>query len=177
VRRQNVGKTSARAAALRTTDSLLQRKRDPMLVTDADSLAVTLAVRAALASSSSCVPPGAVLMSMAGGTQADALRPLQFARVRSLQCLLHRVVSLCWGNYTDAFGTCVHPQNPLPPPGEAAYHEITWSKWTVLEAALRAARVALFVDADVLLVCFWERARRASQRPPLSASNQKAPAV
>ncbi|EOD19868.1 hypothetical protein EMIHUDRAFT_242491 [Emiliania huxleyi CCMP1516] len=86
------------------------------------------------------------------------LRPLQFARVRELDCLTARLVSLCW-NHSDAHGSCVQAPRAvldLLRPGaaepEVLYHLKCWSKWALLHAALEEARVALYVDADVLLL-------------------------
>ncbi|KAL1523777.1 hypothetical protein AB1Y20_018701 [Prymnesium parvum] len=114
-------------------------------------------VRRALASPSSCVPDGAVLLSTVDRGLAP-LRPLQFQRVRHQRCLLQRVVSLCW-NHSDAYGVCV----PAPlaaltrfavfsPGREVAYHLNCWVKWAMLSAALLEAKVAFYVDADVLLL-------------------------
>jgi len=113
------------------------------------------AVRGSVQLASTCVPSGAVLVSMAGGEQASILRPIQFARVQHLRCLLRRVVTLTW-NYTDLFGKCV-PIRPLPAPTssslrEASYHAITWAKWHVLLGALLESKSAFFVDADVMLL-------------------------
>ena len=114
-------------------------------------------MRAALGRRSACVPDGAVLLSMVDDVQAP-LRPLQFARVRELDCLTARLVSLCW-NHSDAHGACVQAPRAvldLLRPGaaepEVLYHLKCWSKWALLHAALEEARVALYVDADVLLL-------------------------
>jgi len=128
--------------------------RSSAILGAADLAAFRSAVRAAVRLPSGCVPSSSVLVSVVGAA-ATMLRPLQFERVASLHCLMRRVVTLCW-NHTDAFGACV-PARPLSTPPSAAarevqYHALTWAKWHVLHAALLEARVALFVDADVLLL-------------------------
>jgi len=124
------------------------------LLTAHDVAAVRTTVRSALAAHSSCVPPGAITLSIAGGAQAAALRSLQFERVAESKCLLRRMVSLCFGNYSDAFGHCVRARTLLPTLPEAAYHAYTWAKWSLLGevVALHDARVALWLDTDVLVL-------------------------
>jgi hypothetical protein len=121
-----------------------------MLLASADSANFQLAVAAAIDMPSSCVPADAVLLSIVGGESVE-LRPLQFDRVASLRCLLRRVVSLCY-NHTDAYGTCVRATQPAVVSREERYHAMTWMKWHLLRVALRTARTAFFVDADVLLL-------------------------
>ena len=121
-----------------------------MLLAAADSANFQLAVAAAIDMPSSCVPADAVLLSIVGGESIE-LRPLQFDRVASLRCLLRRVVSLCY-NHTDAYGTCVRATQPAVVSREERYHAMTWMKWHLLRVALRTARTAFFVDADVLLL-------------------------
>eukprot|EP00965_Chrysotila_dentata_P246579 6207245-Pleurochrysis_carterae.AAC.1 len=113
------------------------------------------AVRAAVRSDSSCVPHSTVLISMHDETQ-EQIRHFSLSRVSSKACLMSRFVSLCWSSVrskraTGDNGTCVK----APPPstvGAARYHEITWTKWLLLSIALREARLAFFIDADVVLL-------------------------
>ena len=100
----------------------------------------------------SYVPDGAVLLSMVDNVQAP-LRRLSFARVRESRCLMDRLVSLCW-NHSDAYGRCVHSALILPgePEPELIYHLKCWAKWSLLHEALRVARTALYIDADVILL-------------------------
>lgn len=121
------------------------------MLTPTDVTSIRVSVAASIARPSVCVPPDTVVVSMTGGKQT-ALRPLQFSQVKSRRCLLQRVVSLCFGNYTDEFGTCVGARALPQVVGPAQYHRVTWSKWQLLHAALQEARAALFVDADVLLL-------------------------
>ena len=122
------------------------------LVPPALQLRLRSAVRASLATPSSCVPESAVLLSMVDTVQAP-LRQLQFARVRDLRCLTTRVVSMCW-NHSDTFGTCIQaPSTALAASDpEVLYHLKCWAKWSLLLTALHEARVAFYVDADVLLL-------------------------
>lgn len=66
----------------------------------------TMAVAAALLRHSTCVPDGMVLLSMSNPHHRP-LREMQFERVRHIDCLMTRVVSVCWGGWTDGLGTCV----------------------------------------------------------------------
>jgi hypothetical protein len=110
-------------------------------------------VRDALAAPSSCVPAGAVLLTLFN----DHHRPLyelQFRRVRSLACLVQRLVSVCFGADAcrDAIGRAVVGP-PVRPSDfrKGAYVELTWAKWRLLHSALMHARVVLFIDSDVVL--------------------------
>ena len=139
------------------------------LITNEAALAWRGAVRAALERDTSCVPDGAVLLTMVDHNQA-ALRPLQFARVMTMPCLMARVVSLCW-NHTDDWG-CVHAneawaRSSPPVSVSALYHLFSWAKWNLLLQALSlGASLAVFVDADVLLLRNpFDALRRADTKP------------
>lgn len=113
--------------------------------------AVTLAV----ATPSSCVPAGGVLLS-AANLHHRSLRRLQFSVLRAQPCLHPRVVSVCYGfssaNDTGV-GACV--EGPAVSPSdfrEQQYASLTWAKWEMLVDALSVAELALWVDADVLLL-------------------------
>jgi hypothetical protein len=106
------------------------------------------AVRMALMSTSSCVPEGAIMVSVAN-KQHQKLRDLLARNFRS--CLLGRFVSLCFG-FNDSIGTCVYAQ-PFVVAGfdSPSYHRLTWTKWHVLRIASSLATHTFFIDADVLL--------------------------
>ena len=116
------------------------------------------AVRKALMSTSSCVPEGAIMVSVANELHRK-LRNLQAANFRSNgpsttnqdACLLARFVSLCFG-FKDGIGTCVYAQ-PFAAAGfdSPSYHRLTWTKWHVLRVASSLATHTFFIDADVLL--------------------------
>jgi hypothetical protein len=116
------------------------------------------AVHKALKSPSSCVPEGAIMVSVAN-EQHRKLRNLQAANFLSSDpsttnqgaCLLARFVSLCFG-FKDGIGTCVYAQ-PFVTAGfdSPSYHRLTWTKWHVLRVASSLATHTFFIDADVLL--------------------------
>jgi hypothetical protein len=118
------------------------------------------AVRKALMSTSSCVPEGAIMVSVAN-EQHRKLRNLQAANFRETSndpsttnqgaCLLARFVSLCFG-FKDRIGMCVYAQ-PFVAAGfdSPSYHRLTWTKWHVLRIASSLATHTFFIDADVLL--------------------------
>ena len=108
-------------------------------------------VAALVAAPSKCVPPASILLSTANEYHAE-LRQLQFARVRSETCLMRRVLSVCF-NVSDGLGACV--PGPRVHPAEfrrSNYANLIWAKWLILADALTAARTALWLDADVLLL-------------------------
>lgn len=123
---------------------------------------------------STCVPAGAVALSMTNAHHAH-LTSLQVASVPS--CFLQRFLLLCgWpaadtaavraalevntaldgtGARTKFLPRCVHALHlPWANFGTTAYHEIIWMKWALLDETLRvpAVSAALFFDADVVLL-------------------------
>ena len=115
---------------------------------------VRLAVQAALAQSSHCVPSGGIMLSVTN-KHHGRLRPLQFAFVREMPCFMRRVVSVCFNNVSDAFGTCVRSSFVIPPSDfrRSNYANLIWAKWHIIGAALRSgARMAMWIDADVLIL-------------------------
>ena len=121
---------------------------------------VTSAVLAALSIPSSCVPHEAVMLSMAT-THHMRLRPAQFARVRHLDCFMRRVVSVCYG-FVDELGACVYGScnkslglaNPCLPSDyrRSQYVALNWAKWPLFIDALRVAKTALWLEADVVIL-------------------------
>ena len=67
----------------------------------------TQAVAEALARPSHCVPTGGVMLSMSN-PHHQPLRNHQFAKIRHVKCLMDRLVSVCWGDWDDGYGTCVN---------------------------------------------------------------------
>ncbi|KAL1520569.1 hypothetical protein AB1Y20_022145 [Prymnesium parvum] len=133
--------------------SVLSRKcrRTPIHGKCLSLINVSSAVSARLAVSSSCVPSGAVLLSMVNPYHSR-LRDLQFSRLRESRCFMDRVVSVCF-NYSDSLGTCV----PAPHVEAArfrsgGYSDLLWAKWRFIADALVAASMVLWVDADVVLL-------------------------
>lgn len=108
-------------------------------------------VRDAVARASSCVPNGAVMLSMFNEHHRP-LYTLQIARVRRLGCLMSRFVLLCF-NATAPHGRCVRAP-PMPPSHyrEAQWHHLTWAKWAMLYYAMKHARMAFWFDADAILL-------------------------
>ena len=105
----------------------------------------------AIATPSTCVPDGTVVLSYFNEHHKE-MRRLQFERVRSLTCLMARVVSACYGT-SDDFGACVSaPQVPPSTFRRGAYIELIWAKWRLVYQALGVARTVLFVDTDVVLL-------------------------
>lgn len=92
------------------------------------------------------------------------LRELSLRRVAHLSCFMRRVVTLCLGGYTDPRGgTCIPAQQPeavLRRKTGSSQHrserwnQLSWAKWPLLYIALSegGAKMALFMDADVLLL-------------------------
>ena len=149
---------------------MAKAKRPPIHVPS-----VTAAVTAALATYSHCVPHGAVMLSMAT-THMRRLRPYQFYQVAGLQCFMDRFVSLTYG-FTDTYGTCVYGNcsrsmgkaNPCIPSDyrRSQYVSLNWAKWPLFISALKVARAALWLEADVLiLVNPWESLLLEAQRGP-----------
>ena len=81
-----------------------------------------------------------------------SLRALQFSRVQHQRCLMNRLLSVCF-NVTDGFGTCVPgPHVHRADFRKSNYGNLIWAKWRILADALTAARSALWIDADVVLL-------------------------
>lgn len=117
------------------------------MLSEAEIASVRREVRKTVATGSSCVPAGAILLTMAGGEQALTLRPLTFSRILGLPCLLHRVVTYSWMNYTDFPTINVQTAASLP-----TYFEFNWIKWHLIATALLEASQVFFFDADVLFL-------------------------
>ena len=126
---------------------------------------VTGSVLAALAIASDCVPRDAVMLSMAT-THHRKLRPVQFARVKHMDCFMSRMVSVCYG-FLDEYGTCVYGScnkslglsNPCLPSDyrRSQYVALNWAKWPLFINALSVARSALWLEADVVILSNpWE---------------------
>ena len=111
------------------------------------------AVHKALKSPSSCVPEGAIMVSVAN-EQHRQLRGVAFTGVGSRNqsnCLLDRFVSLCFG-FEDSIGSCVSAQPIVAAGGPSPYyHRLAWTKWHVLRIASSLATHVFFMDADVVL--------------------------
>ena len=110
------------------------------------------AIDAALRKPSSCVPEGAVTLSVINRHHAK-IRPLQFAFMQNEPCFMKRMISVCY-NVTDNFGTCVHSSFAIPPSDfkRSNYANLIWAKWRIIANALQAARAIMWVDADVILL-------------------------
>lgn len=137
---------------------------NPMVSADVASRfgkAVRLALRD---SAGSCIPKGAVVLSIADPSVAR-LRELSLRRVARLQCFMRRVITLCLDGYTDSRGgTCVpaatQTRKGMSKAAGGSRHrsekwsQLSWAKWPLLHVALSegGARMALFIDADVLLL-------------------------
>ena len=89
------------------------------------------------------------------------LRREQFARVRHLDCFMSRVVSVCYG-FEDEYGRCVVGScdkalglaNPCLPSDyrRSQYVALNWAKWPLFMHALRVAKAALWLEADVVIL-------------------------
>ena len=114
---------------------------------------VVPAVRRALATPSTCVPEGGVVLSVTNKHHAR-LRPLQFERIRHRSCFMDRVVSVCYNNVSDAFGSCVRSAFVIPPSDfrRSNYANLIWAKWRIISDSLKAATMAMWLDADVLIL-------------------------
>lgn len=110
------------------------------------------AISAALSEPSSCVPAGAVTLSVINRHHAK-IRPLQFALLQDEACFMRRMISVCY-NVTDKFGTCVHSSFAIPPSDfkRSNYANLIWAKWRIIAESLVLARAVLWIDADVLLL-------------------------
>ena len=110
------------------------------------------AIISVLKEPSSCVPDGAVTLSVINKHHAR-MRADQFALMKDQPCFMNRMVSVCY-NVTDTFGTCVHSLFAIPPSDfrRSNYANLIWAKWRIIADALQVARVAMWVDADVLLL-------------------------
>lgn len=115
---------------------------------------IDAAVAHALSKPSECVPDGGIMLSVTN-KHHGRLRPLQFAFFHHRPCFMHRVVSVCFNNVTDAFGTCVRSTFVIPPSDfrRSNYANLIWAKWRIISDALYAgARTAMWFDADVLIL-------------------------
>ena len=116
-------------------------KRPPLNVPNA-----TNAVEAAVSRASSCVPAGTVVLSMANRHHLP-LRKQQFKRIQHLDCFMTRVVSICWGNWSDSFGVCVRGDCSgglgsaclASDFRRSQYVSLNWAKWPFFIDALRVA--------------------------------------
>lgn len=111
------------------------------------------AVAQVLAEGSSCVPRGGVVLSVTNKHHAR-LRTLQFALIKHRRCFMKRVVSVCFNNVSDAFGTCVQSTVAIPPSDfrRSNYANLIWAKWRIVADALQVARLAMWFDADVVIL-------------------------
>ena len=117
---------------------------------------VTSAVASALRTQSACVPVDAVALSQANRAHAG-LRALGLQRMPP--CFLARLVSVCFGE-ASACGHCADAPSACvlgaavedSSFGKGAYVHLIFFKWRVLADALLAARWALWLDADVVLL-------------------------
>ena len=113
---------------------------------------VSAAVARALLEPSSCVAEGGVTLSVTNSHHAW-LRPEQFALLEGQTCFMRRMVSVCYG-VVDRFGLCVNSSHKVPPSDfrRSNYAALIWAKWRIMADALTVARVAMWLDADVLLL-------------------------
>eukprot|EP00966_Prymnesium_polylepis_P067601 1569946-Prymnesium_polylepis.1 len=118
----------------------------------------TAAVAASLAVPSTCVPDGSIVLSMSN-KHHRGLRRLQFSLIQHEACFMQRVVSICWGEWEDSFGTCVRGSCDgglgsacLPSDyRRSQYVALNWAKWPFFIDALHAARQLLWMEADVVI--------------------------
>lgn len=96
------------------------------------------AVNDAIADASSCVPMGAVIVSMYNAHHRQ-IRRMQFHHVEQHRCMMQRTVSLAWGTEDDGKGIVVQAP-PLPASNfrEASYHHMCWVSFCTL-TLLRSA--------------------------------------
>lgn len=113
---------------------------------------VSSAVARVIAEPSSCVADGGVTLSVTNSHHAH-LRPEQFALLKDEECFMRRMVTVCY-SVVDRFGLCVNSSHKVPPSDfrRSNYASLIWVKWRILADALTVARVAMWVDADVLLL-------------------------
>jgi hypothetical protein len=114
---------------------------------------ITDAVGRAIATPSSCVPPGAITLSVINKHHVR-LRPVQFALIAHRECFMRRLVSVCFNNVSDSFGECVRSTFVVPPSDfrRSNYANLIWAKWKIISDALTIATTALWLDADVLIL-------------------------
>ena len=125
-----------------------------------------LAVRHALAVPSACVPDGGVMLSLTNKHHLG-LRALQFAFVKQHMCMFDRLVTTGY-NASDSFGRSVVVGEVVPASDfrRSNYANMVWAKWRLISDALRFARLALWIDADVLLLRNpWEALRLLGPAP------------
>ena len=109
-------------------------------------------VARALKQRSSCVPDGGVALSITNNHHVH-LRPQQFALVLHQPCFMQRVVTVCYSAH-DSYGHCVNSTYKVPPSDfrRSHYASLIWAKWLVLANALSVASIAMWLDADVLVL-------------------------
>jgi hypothetical protein len=114
---------------------------------------VAPAVSTALSKASNCAPAGSIVLSATNKHHAR-LRPLQFSLIQHRQCFMQRVISVCYNNVSDIYGTCVRSTFNVPPSDyrRSNYANLIWAKWRIIADALRVASMALWLDADVLIL-------------------------
>lgn len=113
---------------------------------------VSTAVAQALREQSSCVPVGGIALSVTNVHHAH-LRPEQFALMKGHGCFMRRLVTVCY-SVSDHFGLCVGSSYKVPPSDfrRSHYANLIWAKWRILADALSVANMAMWLDADVLLL-------------------------
>ena len=112
------------------------------------------AVHKAVLRPSDCVPDGAALISTFNQYHRP-LHHLQFQAVHGLQCLMSRVVLLCFGEHAVSTlrGACVNaPDVRQSDFREGDYFLLSWVKWNVVWHALNVASCVLMIDADVVVL-------------------------
>ena len=123
-------------------------------------------VATAVGEPSSCVPNGAIIMTMllrpfkyssvhpVTGKSLPSVRDLQFASVRDQRCLTYRLVSLCYEDEStargDEFGHMVYMRTP---------HKAPWvlfgtgkEKYGPIAEALEVAKAVLWLDPTAMLL-------------------------
>ena len=123
------------------------------------------------------IPSGAVVLSIADPSVAR-LKEIVLRRVAHLQCFMRRLVTLCLGGYADSRGgTCVDVSRRKGGSsfrGEV-WNQLSWAKWPLIYVALTqgGAKLALFVDADVLLLRNPFERMDAARLPEVSFHHQE----
>ena len=110
-------------------------------------------VRTSLRVPSSCVPTGAIVLSIVNEHHRP-LHRLSFEPMlrRREHCLVDRLVVLCLG-HNESAGRCVTLRPALPSDHRRGhYHQLTWLKYHFLHLALHlvACSAALLTDADIV---------------------------
>ena len=108
------------------------------------SAEISSAVARAVATPSTCVPDGAILLTYTNAFHTR-LRTLQFARLNT-SCFLARVVTVCYGpGSDDGIGAWRVPAPTVPPSNykKGGYMELIWYKWRLMHDALRVAQLAI----------------------------------